>query len=267
LSRHELVTTSPLHLRLALLTAGFLVIGPGCVGPAVGGREGRTAAHWSYGGKTGPRRWESLGSENALCGRGREQSPVDLGETAPGDAGRIFLRYPPVSFAATDTGHTIQWDFGAGASMNVYGVDYSLLQLHFHAPAEHPTSGVRHPLELHFVHQAEDGRWAVVAVYGREGRSHPGVARLLAAISGPPGAAESSISPEVLFPAGRAAIRYPGSLTTPPCSEGVSWIVLPEPVELAREQLDQLRRRYSGNYRPVQPLNGRRPLTGVHALD
>lgn len=248
-----MLTTSP-HARITLIAAALL-LGPACQRPAVDRRETAPAPHWGYSGKSGPRRWASLAAENALCGLGRTQSPIDLGHPPTNGTAPVLLRYRPVGFTAHDTGHTIQWDFGDGALVVVDSVDYLLLQVHFHAPAEHPAGGSRHPLELHFVHRAADGRLAVLAVFGREGRAHPVFDRLLAAMpheeSGP------AISPEALLPADRTAIRYDGSLTTPPCSESVSWIVLTEPVEVAAEQLDRLRARYSGNDRPVQPLNGR----------
>ena len=241
--------------RIALIAAVFL-FAPACQRPAAGRREAQ-ASHWEYDGKSGPLRWASIASENTLCGQGRAQSPIALGPPPANGTAPVLLRYRPVQFTAHDTGHTIQWDFSDGASVALDSVDYRLLQVHFHAPAEHPTSGTRHPLELHFVHRAADGRLAVLAVFGREGRAHPALGRLLEAMPGPHQESGPALSPEAFLPADQTAIRYDGSLTTPPCSENVSWIVLAEPVEVAAEQLDRLRARYSGNDRPVQPLNGR----------
>lgn len=250
--------------RLAFVVLGLLLLEPACQRPAVGGRSAPSAAHWAYGGEAGPEHWESLGPENALCGRGRAQSPVDLGPAAAsGGAAPAVLRYHPAAVTPHDTGHTIQWDFAAGASMVVDGLEYALRQVHFHSPAEHPSHGVRQALELHFVHEAGGGRRAVLSVLGREGRPHPEIGRLLAAaMPGDGPRTDAVVSPEALLPEDRAAIRYDGSLTTPPCSEGVTWIVLTEPVEVAPDQLARLRAAYSGNNRPVQPLNAR-PLVRV----
>jgi carbonic anhydrase len=246
---------------IALIAAAFL-FAPACQRPAAGRhREASQAPHWGYRGESGPGRWASLAVENNLCEGGRAQSPIDLGRHPTNGTAPVLLHYRPLRFTARDTGHTIQWDFSDGASIAVDSVDYRLLQVHFHSPAEHPADGSRHPLELHFVHRSADGRLAVVAVFGREGRAHPALDQLVAAMTSPQEESGPAVSPEALLPAERTAIRYDGSLTTPPCSESVSWIVLAEPVEVAAEQLGRLRARYSGNDRPVQPLNGRQLRT------
>jgi carbonic anhydrase len=131
---------------------------------------------------------------------------------------------------------------------------YKLVQFHFHTPSEHRLHGEQFPMELHFVHRNALGELAVVGVFLREGAANPLIQQIWDAVSSEAG---GQIDPEDLLPQNREYYRYAGSLTTPPCTEGVRWHVLTEPVELSAAQVDEFRAIFPLNARPIQPLNGR----------
>lgn len=219
-------------------------------------------AHWSYAGKTGPAEWAALAPDNALCKTGQQQSPVDLQAAkaralAPHDAA---IRYGQVAGRLVNNGHTLEVD-ATGESGNTVvfkGVDYRLDQFHFHTPSEHRLDGRPFPMEMHLVNKSADGGIAVVGVLIKAGRKNSALAPIFAR---PPkvGAAgrDLQIDLAALLPADRKALLYSGSLTTPPCTEQVQWVVLEQPIEMSRAQITAFRRLFPDNHRPVQPLNGR----------
>lgn len=228
--------------------------------------------HWSYEGSGGPSRWGDLSPEYATCREGRSQSPVDLAaipERLTGARKRqaLLMHLSRQKHAASEinNGHTIQVNHAGADTLELGGERYTLLQYHFHAPSEHTVNGRRFPMEVHFVHQAPDGRLAVVGVLLQEGQPHRALDAMWSHLPRQKGDEASLADVEVamddLLPPVRTAWRYEGSLTTPPCSEGVQWIVMTTPVEVGAGQVALFRTVIPDNHRPTQPLNGRSVVT------
>jgi carbonic anhydrase len=221
------------------------------------------AVEWTYEGPTGPEHWASLSPAFAPCGEGTLQSPIDLRDPMLRPAPRIVTQYVPSAVGELNNGETIEIRSDAAQTLWVGGEPFGLVQLHFHVPSEHLVVGVRSPLEIHFVHQAADGERAVLGVLVESGRRNRELALLEEAFpehAGEQERVEHPVDLTGLLPASRRAYRYPGSLTTPPCTEGVRWMVLARPVTVSEHQLEALEEIVEGNARPVQPRNGR-PLT------
>jgi carbonic anhydrase len=225
--------------------------------------EGAHKVGWSYSGRTGPAHWGDLDPAYVLAKTGKEQSPVDIvpSEAKAEDEAPLAVDYQPTSLEILHNGHTVEDDYHGGGTLTVDGHTYSLAQFHFHSPSEHTVDGQHTALELHLVHKDADGKLAVIGVLIREGSAHPELARLWEHLPTEPGRKEAVEGVRVdaarLLPASLASFRYPGSLTTPPCSEGVSWLVLQQPIEASAEQVAAFRRVIHGNNRPTQPLHGR----------
>lgn len=233
--------------------------------------EGRTV-HWGYEANDGPAVWGTMGSAWTLCAEGREQSPIDLVNATAIELPSSEIHTPSGQevqvlnqegvIGALDNGHTIQINAKSGETMTVGGETYALVQFHFHAPSEHTVDGEHFPMEMHFVHQAEDGALAVVGLLIAEGAPNPGIAPLWAQLAEAPGSEATLQIPdqfdEHIFPDDSVGVyHYSGSLTTPPCSEGVQWYVRTTPTRLSREQIAEFTAVYDHNNRPVQALNDR----------
>lgn len=217
---------------------------------------------WGYTGPTGPSHWGDLGYPT--CQEGTEQSPIDISRTRSRGLANPVFSYAKVRMLVEDTGHTIQVTPSPDSpvsSMTVGGKVYSLLQFHFHTPAEHQVDGLHYPAEVHFVHQSEDGAIAVVGVLiAGGGRVNEAWSPFIDAIASSDASKAAEVDLPRMLPKDRRSYRYSGSLTTPPCTEGVAWTVLTTPVTISRPQLNQLLEAYSGNNRPVQPLGDRTVL-------
>jgi len=245
----------------ALMMKIFILIGLLCC-PALtclAGAGDKTA--WSYD-RTGPRYWGDLDSAFSPCGEGREQSPIDLTGGAPADMPALQFDYKASSLEAVNKVHTIQFNMTEGSRLVIGGKPFKLLQFHFHAPSEHTVDGEHYPLEVHLVHAADDGQLAVVGVFFeiRE-KGRPLMATLWNHLPGMPEitiANEMAIKPADLLPAKREHFRYNGSLTTPPCSEGVLWHVMRQPIPATQAQVDLFLTIVGESNRPVQPLHGRK---------
>jgi carbonic anhydrase len=219
--------------------------------------------HWSYAGATGPARWSALEHEFESCGLGREQSPIDIRREAAqrADLPPIAFAYHPGPLKIIDNGHTIQVNVAPGSAITVGSHRYELVQFHFHKPSEESIDGKRHDMVAHLVHKDAQGRLAVVAVLLDAGTLNPMVAVLWNNL---PTRKETEvqvqgvdIDPSALLPADRGYFTFTGSLTTPPCSEGVTWFVLKNPSTLSAGEIARFGGLYPMNARPVQPLNGR----------
>lgn len=226
--------------------------------------------HWSYEGNTGPRQWGELAPEFAACRLGHRQSPIDImnPRTAELDALRFELQPSPLHIA--NTGHGIQVDCPPASFLSVGSDRYQLLQFHFHRPGEHRINGQRFALEAHAVFADTGGRMAVTAILFRETADappHPLLQNLWPQLPGRAGEERSPegviVNPADLLPTGLGYYSYDGSLTTPPCTEGVRWFVLREAATATPEQIARFAALYPHNARPIQPLNGREVLTGA----
>jgi carbonic anhydrase len=218
--------------------------------------------HWTYEGEEGPEHWGELSEDYALCSTGAEQSPIDIVEAVAEDVGEVTFDYLPSKINLFNNGHTIQEDYDAGSSITIGDTVYNLVQFHFHTPSEHAINGELMPLELHFVHRSEAGNLAVVGVMLVEGEENPTIAELWSHL--PTIATERRTIDAITFNAADLLpenvghyFRYNGSLTTPPCSEGVLWTVLDEPITVSTEQIEAFHAVFELNARPVQPLNER----------
>ena len=243
---------------------GLLIIvslGLGACAPKAETPHTAEPPHWTYEGEEGPEHWGNLDQSYALCGTGKSQSPIDV--TAPGEEGlsNISFHYQPSEVNILNNGHTVQVNYDAGSYMDLDGVRYDLVQFHYHAPSEHALNGKLFAAELHIVHKSADGTLAVVGILFEEGAQNdalqPFVDNLPAEKSDVKDAGVK-INAAELLPAIQTTYRYNGSLTTPPCSEGVHWNLMTTPVEISSEQLSALETLFEeGNNRPVQPLNDR----------
>jgi carbonic anhydrase len=220
-----------------------------------------TLPHWTYEGPEGPNNWGTLSPAYAACSDGTAQTPINIHDPTPRDLVNPTFALAPGAATAVNTGHTVQVSPAGVNAMTIDGVEYQLRQLHFHAPGEHTVDGRRSRVEVHFVHQAPDGTLAVVAVMLRPGRLtnaawDPYVKALSTSVDEGPRPV-TSIDVGAMLPQNLMTFRYSGSLTTPPCSEGVAWLVMRSRVELSARQIGAFTRAYRGNYRPIQRLNGR----------
>lgn len=218
-------------------------------------------AHWTYEGEEGPEYWGELDPNYATCSGGTEQSPIDVVGAEGSDLADIDFTYGSVSpLHIVNNGHTIQVNVPEGNSIVLDGTTYDLLQFHFHTPSEHAIDGQTEAMELHLVHKAEDGTLAVVGVLLREGAEHAGLKPVFEAMpvmAGPEQEVTGTVDLAALLPETRTTFRYMGSLTTPPCSEGVHWNLFNEPAEVSAAQVEAFRKIFELDARPVQPLNDR----------
>ena len=220
--------------------------------------------HWAYEGAGGPEHWGDLKPEFRLCASGKRQSPIDIRDDIRDgirvDLEKIQFDYQPSGFAVLDNGHTIQVNVAAGNSLQVMGRRFELLQFHFHKPSEERVNGRQYDMVAHLVHKDPDGRLAVVAVLLERGREQPLVQTVwnnLPLEKGEALTAPGQMDLNQLLPEDRAYYTYMGSLTTPPCSEGVLWMVMRQPVQVSANQLNIFGKLYPMNARPVQPGSGR----------
>lgn len=223
--------------------------------------------HWTYSGEEGPDHWGDLDPAYAACKDGKEQSPIDIPAAAPSNHPEMTFDYKPSALHILNNGHTVQANYDAGSSLEVGGETWDLVQFHYHAHSEHTVEGTSFPAELHFVHKNTAGELAVVGVLLEDGAE---TAALNAFTDNLPTTEQAettvddvNIDAAGLLPAGHASWRYEGSLTTPPCTEGVSWFVMSEPLTASAGQIAKLTEVFDHNFRPTQPLEGRE-VEGPH---
>jgi carbonic anhydrase len=224
--------------------------------------------HWGYADTQGPAYWGDLSPRFITCKSGDNQSPVDI--PPQGNSALVDAKLEPIPFNYTmltpstivNNGHTVQVNMWSGGEITLDGTTYKLKQFHFHTPSENQVGGHSFPLEAHFVHQSEDGKLAVVAILFVPGEPDPTIARLWEKLPMNAGD-ENKLNNYALKPLQfedklQNYFRYNGSLTTPPCTEGVRWIVMKQPYHVSRQQVEKLQKALKHpNNRPVQPLNAR----------
>jgi len=222
-------------------------------------------AHWSYEGEAGPAKWGDLDAANKVCSIGSQQSPIDIGATVKTQLPPLKLNWGKSADTIVNNGHTIQLNFAEGSTLRLGNVTYKLVQVHFHRPSEHLIGGKNFPMEAHFVHRAETGALAVVGVLLAEGKPNATFGKIVATMpakEGPAGKADAAINPNALLPAKLSYYRYEGSLTTPPCSEVVDWLLLTTPMQVAASDVAAFAKLYPMNARPAQKDNRRFVLMG-----
>jgi carbonic anhydrase len=222
----------------------------------------KTSAHWSYDGETGPEHWSELEGETNC--NGNFQSPINLVNFKTKEhLEPIDLHYSEETILhdVANNGHSIQYDFEPGDFLIHNNDTFHLKQFHFHEPAEHLIEGVRYPLEIHLVHQNHAKEFLVLSVMVKEGKNSQPFELLesyLPIQKGETKLIQASFDISQNLPEEKGYFTYEGSLTTPPCSENVTWIVFKEPIEIALEQVELLKYLMPvNNYREEQPHHGR----------
>lgn len=228
---------------------------------ATGESTALETADWGYEGPGAPQNWGKLSAENATCDTGTTQSPINLASATRTDLPDPQFNYQATPAAIENKGHTLQVNYTPGSTLTVGDARYELAQFHFHTPGEHQLNGKEYPAELHLVHQASDGKLAVVGVFIEEGSANEALSGLWNQLPKNKGQTSQVSSVQVnaanLLPTERQHFLYAGSLTTPPCTEGVTWMVMDEPIEMSAEQIGALRSIIGTSNRPVQPLGSR----------
>lgn len=224
----------------------------------------QTTAHWDYYGKTGPLGWGRLDPAYRLCSQGKEQSPIDIHGAKLNKALQpIEFHYMSASVELENTGNTVRVNVKPGSYIIADGVRYDLQQFHFHHPGEEAVNGKLTDMDVHLVHKSADGKIAVVAVRLSEERGDPNATlatlwQHLPVEAGKTDKVPDMINPGGVLPGDRGYWTYMGSLTAPPCTEGVRWFILEQPVSISRTQLQAFGRLYKINSRPLQDRNGRK---------
>lgn len=240
-------------MKKAIILSGLMLASAAVV--AGGGTK------WTYSGDTGAKNWAKLTPEFGACA-GKNQSPINLTGFTSASLKPIKFAYKPGGNTILNNGHTVQVNYAKGSSIKVDGITFNLLQFHFHAPSENNINGKSYPLEAHFVHADKKGNLAVVAVMFKEGKANKELAK---AWKHMPHEGEKhklhNISASKMLPRSKGYYRFNGSLTTPPCSEGVRWLVMKKPVTASKAQIAAFKKvLHEPNNRPIQPLNARTVL-------
>jgi len=224
-------------------------------------KEEKHGAHWAYEGKEGPENWAKLKPEFATCDVGRNQSPINIDEAIDAPLKPLKGIQKVTAKEILNNGHTVQANFKFGNMLLLDDVPYQMKQVHFHAPSENTIKGKSYPLEAHFVHADKAGNLTVIGVMFKEGKANTGLEKLWAQMpkeAGAPIPLKAKVSASEMIPDNRDYYRFSGSLTTPPCSEGVRWLLLKTPMTASKEQIAAFEEvMHHHNNRPVQPLNGR----------
>lgn len=221
---------------------------------------GHGAEHWSYEGSAGPSAWGALKPEFSTCATGTRQSPIDISDGIKVELDAVQFNYRPSNFRVIDNGHTVQVNVAVGNTIEVTGKRYELVQFHFHRPSEERINGKPFDMVVHLVHKGVEGKLAVIAVLLDRGSAQSVVQHVwnnLPLEKGDEVMAKGQIDLMALLPTDKRYYTYMGSLTTPPCSEGVLWMVMKTPVEISPEQLSIFSRLYPMNARPIQSASGR----------
>jgi carbonic anhydrase len=231
----------------------------------IGGTRGECKdGHWGYIGNSGPEHWGELDQKFAVCSSGKNQSPINLKNFIEADLPPIDFNYNTPATSIVNNGHTVKVDHSPGSTIRIDGRQFELKQLHFHAPSENHLEGKSFAMEAHFVHADTNGNLAVIGVMYDIGASNPAIEALWQKMpkqSGDRHMLTNNIRVTDLLPRDKSYYRFNGSLTTPPCSEGVRWLVMKRPITVSTQQLktfEQVMRH--PNNRNIQPINARTVL-------
>lgn len=229
-----------------------------------------SGAPWGYESATGPDKWGSLSHDYEACAVGLQQSPIDIPSTAPVNTAAITIKYSPTALNMLNNGHTVQANIDPGSYILVDGVRYDLAQFHFHDKSEHTFNGKNTDMELHLVHKSAQGRLAVIGVLIKRGGDNAAYSNIFKNLPAKENDTQKvdgvSLDLNALLPADHAYYRYNGSLTTPPCSEGVKWLVMKNTVEVSDAQAKSFETLFKMNNRPTLGMGIRQFLTGVVTL-
>ena len=252
----KLIVSGVALAMLSLSTASLAA-----TGKAHEKHDAHAAPHWTYSGPTGAAKWGDMQADFATCKLGKEQSPIDIKGAAKADLAPIEFGYKQSAAEVVNNGHTIQVNLKDGGMIKLGSGSYKLLQFHFHTPSEEKVNGKAYPMVAHLVHKSDAGELAVVAVLFKNGKKNRALTEVFSTMPTKADAAADlpgGLNAADFLPEKQGYYAFVGSLTTPPCSEGVRWQVLKDPVELSQGQLNGFKRLYPMNARPVQPLNGRK---------
>jgi len=252
-----IVTLSGRRLAPRLMVAALVVTAWSCT--QAHEKEG---VHWTYTGEAGPAQWGALSPDFTACTAGQRQSPIDIVNPLEASLDPVDVHYGGATTTVVNNGHAIQLSVEPGNWLEAGGKRADLAQIHLHSPSEHRINGEQFPLEAHFVHTGEAGKLTVVSVLYRTGEPSALLAGIESSLAG--GAKEATPFTMKLSEFGpgpqSAYFRYEGSLTTPPCTEGVAWYVSQDTKSASADQIAAVIRRTGENARPVQPLHGRQVL-------
>ncbi len=219
------------------------------------------SGHWGYTGAEGPNHWADLNPDFAVCGSGHRQSPIDIRDPRKADLPPIQVNYKPSPLHIIDNGHTVMINYAPGSFIQVGDRKYQLKQFHFHRPSEERINGKGYDMSLHLVHADEHGNLAVVAVLLEQGKDNALVEELWSDLPKEKEHEEQldnvQINVKALLPSDLSYYTFPGSLTTPPCTENVTWFVLEKPVTVSPAEIKRFEKLYRDNARPTEPLYDR----------
>lgn len=250
------------RMRMTLVVCGLTVAGTSPLRAQVA-HSAEWKTEWGYQGEIGPDHWGRLAPEYAAC-NGKAQSPIDIRGATKSSLPPLRFDYRNGPLAIDNNGVTIRVNYPPGQSgdfLTVGDARYQLVQFHFHHPSEEYVGGKQFPMVLHLVHKSSDGKVAVVAVMVKEGKANATVQQLWDHMPMTPGPdqliAGAQVNPGTLLPENTGYYTYVGSLTAPPCTEGITWYILKAPMELSPAQIAAFAKMFPDDTRPVQPLNGR----------
>jgi carbonic anhydrase len=246
-----------LHLSIKVLALTLLAT-------AFATGQGHKSGHWGYDGDQGPSHWGDMSPEFAPCKTGHHQSPIDIRNPQKADLPPIVFDYKPSPLHIIDNGHTVMINYAPGSSIRVGDKQYILKQFHFHRPSEEKINGKAYDMVVHLVHADQNGNLAVVAVLLEKGNNNPLIRELWNDLPKEKEKEELldtiTINAVNLLPADTGYFTFSGSLTTPPCSENVTWFVLKHPEAITAEEIEQFAKLYRHDARPTQPLYDREVL-------
>ena len=246
-----------IFLCLSIIVVGLLIL---VEQPAIAqNANSQSLPQWGYQGTTKPEKWGDLSKNYRTCKKGIQQSPINIDQPLAPKFRKPKLEYHNIPLKFLNTGNTIQINANSGNKLVIDNDTFELVQLHFHNPSEHQIKGKSFPMEAHFVHKNQEGKLLVLGVFiqsGQENRAlQPVWKQIPTANNKEQKNAKVSLKLTDLIPENKQNYQYIGSLTTPPCTEGVQWVLLAEPIELSQQQISQFNQIFPVNARPIQALN------------